>query len=58
MIRGLHTLRYSFISACATKGIDQRYIGEWVGHSTDEQRRRYRHLAPASQAEKLKSVFG
>ena len=58
VIKGIHTLRHAFISACATKGIDQRYIDEWVGHSTDEQRRRFRHLAPASQAENLMSVFG
>lgn len=56
--RGLHTLRHSFISACAAKGVDERFIDEWVGRSTDPQRRRYRHLAPDLQAEKLKSVFG
>ena len=40
------------------EGIDQRLIDEWVGHSTEEQRRRYRHLYPSVQAEALKSVFG
>ena len=58
MLPGLHCLRHSFISACASKGLDQRLIDEWVGHQTDEQRRRYRHLYPSVQAEALRSVFG
>jgi integrase len=58
IVPGLHFLRHSFISACASKGIDQRLIDEWVGHQTDEQRRRYRHLYPSVQAEALRSVFG
>ena len=58
VVRGFHTLRHSFISACASKGIDQRLIDEFVGHSTEEQRRRYRHLYPGVQAAALKSVFG
>lgn len=57
VVRGFHTLRHSFISACASKGIDQRLIDEFVGHSTEEQRRRYRHLYPSVQADALKSVF-
>lgn len=55
---GLHCLRHSFISACASKGLDQRIIDEWVGHQTDEQRRRYRHLYPSVQREAMRSVFG
>ena len=31
-MRGLHTLRHSFISACASKGVDQRLVQEWAGH--------------------------
>jgi integrase len=58
VLPGLHCLRHSFISACASKGIDQRLIDEWVGHQTDEQRRRYRHLYPSVQAEAIRSVFG
>jgi integrase len=56
-IRGWHIFRHSFISNCATKGIDQRFIDTWVGHQTDEQRRRYRHLFPDSQKKALDSVF-
>ncbi|MFO0842377.1 MAG: tyrosine-type recombinase/integrase [Gemmataceae bacterium] len=58
VLRGLHALRHSFISACASKGVDQRLIDEWVGHQTDEQRRRYRHLFPSVQREALEGVFG
>jgi integrase len=57
-IRGLHTLRHSFISACASKGVDQRLIDEWVGHSTEQQRKRYRHVYPSTQQEAIRSVFG
>ena len=45
-IRGWHVFRHSFISLCASRGVDQRFIDAWVGHQTDEQRRRYRHLFP------------
>ena len=58
VVPGLHCLRHSFISACASKGLDQRIIDEWVGHQTDEQRRRYRHLYPSVQQEAIRSVFG
>jgi integrase len=58
VVPGLHCLRHSFISACASKGLDQRIIDEWVGHQTDEQRRRYRHLYPSVQQAAIRSVFG
>jgi integrase len=58
VVHGYHTFRHSFISACASRGIDQRLIDEWVGHQSEEQRRRYRHLYPSVQADALKSVFG
>jgi integrase len=57
VLRGLHVLRHSFISACASKGIDQRLIDEWVGHQTDQQRKRYRHLYPSTQQEAIRRVF-
>ena len=56
-LRGWHVFRHSFISNCATQGIDQRFIDSWVGHQTDEQRRRYRHLFPDSQKLAIDSVF-
>lgn len=58
VIRGWHVFRHSFISALVAKGIDQRLIDEMVGHQTEEQRRRYRHLTPQAKDEALRSVFG
>ncbi|HBE71545.1 MAG TPA: hypothetical protein DDW52_25660 [Planctomycetaceae bacterium] len=55
---GWHVFRHSFISNCASRGIDQRFIDSWVGHQTDEQRRRYRHLFPESQQKAIDLVFG
>jgi integrase len=56
-VRGLHCLRHSFISACASKAVDQRLIDAWVGHSTEEQRKRYRHLYPSVQQAAIGAVF-
>jgi integrase len=58
VLKGWHVLRHSFISACASKGTDQRLIDEWTGHSTEEQRKRYRHLWPSTQQQAIKLVFG
>ncbi|MDR3620915.1 MAG: tyrosine-type recombinase/integrase [Paludisphaera borealis] len=58
VVRGFHTLRHSFISACASRGVDQRLIQEWVGHLTAEVHKRYSHLYPSVQSEAIKSVFG
>jgi integrase len=58
VLRGFHALRHSFISACASQGVDQRLIDEWTGHSTEEQRKRYRHLYPSTQQEAISRVFG
>jgi integrase len=58
VIKGWHTLRHSFISACASKGVDQRILDEWVGHQTEEQRVRYRHLYPSLQEAAIRQVFG
>lgn len=57
-MRGWHVLRHSFISALASQGVDQRIIDDFVGHQTDDQRRRYRHLYPSTQQEAIRSVFG
>jgi len=57
-LRGWHVFRHSFASNCARKGLDQRLIDEWMGHQTDEMRRRYRHLFPDQQQLALASVFG
>ena len=57
-LRGWHVFRHSFCSNCALQGIDARLIDEWVGHTTEEMRRRYRHFFPSSSKAALKSVFG
>jgi integrase len=57
-LRRWHVFRHSFASNCAHKGLDQRIIDEWMGHQTDEMRRRYRHLFPDQQQLALASVFG
>jgi integrase len=44
-----HTYRHSFASNLAVRGVDQRVIDEWMGHSTEAMRRRYRHLFPSAR---------
>ena len=57
-IRGWHIFRHSFISLLASNSTDQRMIDAWVGHQTEEMRRRYRHLFPNRQKQELEKVFG
>ncbi|MBX6313679.1 MAG: tyrosine-type recombinase/integrase [Isosphaeraceae bacterium] len=57
-LRGYHVLRHSFISALASEGVDQRVIDEVVGHQSEEQRKRYRHLYPGVMREAIEGVFG
>jgi len=56
-IKGWHVLRHSFASNCAAQGLDQRIIDTWMGHQTDEQRKRYRHLFPHQQRQAIDLVF-
>jgi integrase len=58
VLRGYHVLRHSFISALASKGVDQRVIDEIVGHQSEQQRKRYRHLYPGVMREAIQAVFG
>jgi integrase len=58
IVPGWHCFRHSFISNCAARGVDQRLIDQWVGHTTEAMRRRYRHLVPAVSQAALLSVFG
>ena len=58
VLKGWHVFRHSFISALASKGVDQRIIDDLVGHQTEQQRRRYRHLYPDVKAEAIRTVFG
>ena len=56
-LRGWHVLRHSFISNCALKGIDQRIIDSFVGHTTEEMRKRYTHLFPSAKKAAIDAVF-
>jgi integrase len=58
LVRGWHIFRHSFCSNCAAAGIDQRLIDAWVGHTTEEMRRRYRHLLPNQERQAIQTVFG
>jgi len=58
VMKGVHTLRHSVVSCLAAAGVDQRVIDEIVGHQTEEQRRRYRHLAPQVTRAAVEKVFG
>jgi integrase len=58
VLKGWHVFRHSFISALASKGVDQRVIDDLVGHATEEQRRRYRHLYPDVKQQAVLGVFG
>ncbi|HEV8072405.1 MAG TPA: tyrosine-type recombinase/integrase [Planctomycetaceae bacterium] len=56
-LKGWHVFRHSFISALASKGVDQRIIDDLVGHQTEQQRRRYRHLYPDVKQDAILAVF-
>jgi integrase len=58
VLKGFHILRHAFISALASNGVDQRIIDEFAGHSTEQQRRRYRHLLPQVTRDAIAGVFG
>ncbi len=57
-VRGWHVLRHSFASNCAASGVDQRMIDSWMGHTTLEMQKRYRHLFPDQERAALATVFG
>jgi integrase len=57
-IRGFHVFRHSFASNLAAAGVDQRIIDKWMGHQTEEMRKRYQHLYPDQQQQAIDSVFG
>jgi integrase len=56
-VRGFHCLRHSWCSIMASKGVDQRVIDDCIGHSTDQQRRRYRHLFPHVAQDAVQMAF-
>ncbi len=52
---GFHTYRHSFASNLAANNVDQRIIDEFMGHSTEAMRRRYRHLFPKQRRSAIES---
>jgi integrase len=58
VLRGYYVLRHSFISCIAAAGVDQRIIDDFVGHCSEEQSRRYRHLVPDVKQKAVLKVFG
>lgn len=58
VLKGWHVLRHSLCSNLAMKGVDQRIIDEIMGHTTEEMRKRYRHLAPSVTQEAINKALG
>jgi integrase len=58
VLRGYHVLRHSFASNLAAAGTDQRVIDELMGHTTEEMRKRYRHLFPEQKDAAVLEVYG
>jgi len=52
---GFHTYRHSFASNLAAAAVDQRVIDEFMGHTTEAMRKRYRHLFPANKKTAIES---
>ncbi len=48
-----HTFRHSFASNLALQGVDQRLIDQFMGHQTEEMRKRYQHLSPQAQQQAI-----
>ena len=46
----------SFASNLAVQGVDQRFIDKWMGHQTEEMRRRYQHLFPRKPSESIRRL--
>ena len=51
--RGFHSLRHTFITLCAQGGVPLDIVREWVGHSSVEITRIYRHYAPNEGHDKI-----
>ena len=50
---GFDALRQSFSSNLARAGADDRIINQFMGHQTEEMRRRYQHLFPEEKRKAL-----
>ena len=55
--KGVSYATHSFIDCLASAGVDQRIIDDFVGHQTDQQRRRYRHIFPDVKQDAITKAF-
>jgi len=55
---GWHTLRHTFASHLAMKGVPMRVIQELMGHATIEMTMRYAHLAPNVMEDAIELLEG
>ena len=53
---GFHTLRHTFASHLAMKGVPLKVVQELLGHSTIEMTMRYAHLSPGVKREYVKML--
>jgi integrase len=58
VLRGYHVLRHSFASLCAMKAVPEHTISRWMGHETEEMKKRYRHLYPEQTKQAMQKLFG
>ncbi len=58
VLRGYHVLRHSFASLCAMKAVPEHTISRWMGHETEEMKKRYRHLYPEQTKRAMQKLFG
>lgn len=55
-VRGFHVLRHSFASNLAAAGVSQGLIDSWLGHQTEEMRKRYRHFFPVEKRKAIEAL--
>jgi integrase len=55
-VRGLHVLRHSFASNLAAAGVSPALFDSWVGHQTEEMRKRYRHFFPSEKQKAIEAL--
>jgi integrase len=58
MLSGYHVFRHNFASNLARAGKDQRVIDGFLGHQTEQMRKRYRHLYPDTKQDAIEAAFG
>lgn len=57
VLKGFHVFRHSMASNMARKGFADRMIDAFIGHVTEEMRKRYQHLHPLDKQNLMGSLF-